>query len=354
MDPARFTPSVVCIGEEGGFFGRLPAAGIEARALHLSGKQNAVRALRELISIARRVKPDVVVVHSYNAEILGRIAARVTGVKHTIMWMHNIGDVEPRSRFRITVDHALTRWTSAYFGSAEAQRPYLVDELGYPDNKIRVILYGVDPALFDTNTDRSVLAEFGIPEGDPVVGILAVLRPEKDHATLFRAARIVINQMPRARFLIIGDGPMRPQLEAVCSDLRITSNVHFAGTRGDVARLLCAIDVFTLSSMNVECLPFALLEAMACARPAVCTAVGGVPEMINHGETGYLVPPKDPQQLAARLVNLLSDPETARRLGRAARDRIESKFTLDRSVAEAEQAIEDVVSGQFVGGSTNG
>ena len=348
MDPARFTTSVVCIGEEGGLFAALPAAGVEARALHLGGKRNAVYALREQISIIRRARPDVVVmVASYNSETLGRIAARIAGVEHTIVWVHNIVDVQPRSWVRTTAERALTRWTSGYFGVAEAQRRYLVDELGYPENKIRIVHNGVDPALFDPNTDRGISAEFGFAEGDPVVGILGALRPEKDHTTLLRAARIVINQMPGVRFLIIGDGPQRSQLETLCSDLRIAPNVHFAGTRGDVARLLCAIDVFALSS-TTECFSIALLEAMACARPAVCTAVGGIPEMINHGESGYLVPPKDPQQLADRLLNLLSDPQAARRMGRAARRRVEAEFSLDRSVAAAEQAIEDVVFGYGV------
>jgi glycosyltransferase involved in cell wall biosynthesis len=345
MDAARFRPSVVCIGEEGGLFAALPAAGVEARALHLSGKRNAVRALRELISITRRARPDVVaMVASYNAETLGRIAARCAGVKHTIMWVHNTVDVEPRSWVHKTADRALTRWTSGYFGVAEAQRRYLVDELGYPDNKIRIIHNGVDPALFDVHADRGVLAEFGIAAGDPVVGILGALRPEKDHATLLRAARIVVDAMPRVRFLVIGDGNTRTELEALCSKLGISPNVHFAGNRIDVPPLLSAIDVFTLTS-TTEAFPIALLEAMACARPAVCTDVGGVPEIINQGESGYLVPPKDPQQLAGRLMSLLSDPQTARRMGRAGRRRVEAEFSLDRSVAAAEQAIEDVVSG---------
>jgi glycosyltransferase involved in cell wall biosynthesis len=348
LDPERFAPSVVCIGKEGELFGDLLAAGIDARALHLEGKRHAARALRELISITRRERPDVVVVRSYNAETLGRIAARAAGVEHTIMWVHNIGDPKPRSAVRTTVDRALTRWTSAYFGVAEAQRRYLVDELGYPDDKIRIIHNGVDPALFDVNTDRGVLAEFGWAEDDPVVGILAELSPIKDHGSFLKAARIVIDEMPRARFLIVGDGECRAQLETLCAELRITSNVHFAGVRRDVARLLRAIDVFALSSVTVECFSIALLEAMACARPAVCTAVGGIPEMINDGVTGYLVPPTDPQQLAARLTDLLSNPQLARRMGRAGRDRVEAEFSLDRSVEAAQRAIEDVTMGQFV------
>lgn len=343
MDPTRFTPSVVCIGAEGGLFGALSAAGIEARALHLR-KRQAMRALHELVAIARRVQPDVVLVRGYSAETLGRIAARVAGVKHSIVWVHNIGDVAPRGGVRRVVDRSLNRWTSSYFGVAEAQRSYLVDELGYPDDKIHIIYNGVDPTQFAVDTDRSVLAEFGFGAGDPVVGIVAALRPEKDHFTFLRAARAVIDVLPDARFLVIGDGETRRQLETMCAELGITPNVRFAGLRDDIDRLLRAIDVFVLSSATVECFPISLLEAMACARPAVCTTVGGIPEMIIDGETGYLVPPKDPHALAARLLRLLSDPQSAHRMGLAARARVESKFDLNRSVAKAQQAIESVVN----------
>ncbi len=346
MDPARFTPSVICIGDVGELFSTLRAAGIEAAALRLH-KRQAVRALIELVMMMRRTRPDVVVVQGYNAETLGRIAARIAGVKHTINWVHNASGLVQRGTVRRTVDRALTRWTSAYFGVAEAQRPYLVDELGHPDDKIRVIYNGVDLAQFRTSTDRGVLAEFGFAENDPVVGIVAVLRPEKDHVSLLRAARTVVDELTNARFLIIGDGPTRPQLEALCTELGITANVHFAGSRDDVARLLPAIDVFALTSTS-ECFPISVLEAMACARPAVCSDVGGIPEVIKDGETGYLVPPKNPLQLAARLVRLLRDPQTARRMGSAARARVEAEFDLDCSIAAAQQAIEDVVSGQPV------
>lgn len=107
--------------------------------------------------------------------------------------------------------------------------------------------------------------------------------------------------------------------------------------------MLCAIDVFALTS-TTECLPMALLEAMACARPAVCTAVGGVTEVVADGETGYLVPPRDPAQLAAQLLRLLSDPQMARRMGRTGRQRVEAEFGLDSSVEAAQQAIEDSVA----------
>lgn len=341
MDPARFTPSVVCIGDEGELFGALPAAGIEARALHLA-KRNAVRALFELVAIFRATEPDVVVVRGYSAEALGRIAARLAGVAHSIVWVHNITDITPRGRIRPVLDRLLDRWTSAYFGVAEGQRPYLTDGLGYPEAKIRIVLNGVDPSLFDSDTDRTVLSEFGWGQDDPVVGIVAGLRPEKDHATLLRAAPIVLDRLPRTKFLIIGDGPTRSGLENVVAELGIESSVHFAGARSDVTRLLRGIDVFTLTS-ETECFSIALLEAMASGRPAVCTDVGGTPEIVAEGQSGYLVPFGDSQRLADRLVDVLSDPQAARRMGRAGRARIENEFDLSRSVDAAESAIEGVV-----------
>jgi glycosyltransferase involved in cell wall biosynthesis len=341
MDATRFRPEVVCIGEEGEFFTALTDAGIPAHAMRLP-KRHALRALRGLVETMRRMRPDVVVLRGYNAEALGRIAARIAGVQHAILWVHNIGDAEPRGRARRLIDRILDRWTDRYFGVAEAQRTYLIDGLGYPADRIRIIHNGVDPAQFGTGTDRRVLTEFGTAPGAPVVGIVAALRPEKDHVTFLHAARQVVNARPDAQFLIIGDGPARAGLETLCATLGLADHVHFTGSRRDVEALLRAVDVFVLSSRTVECFPVSLLEAMACARPAVCTGVGGVSEMLVDGVTGHLVPPGDAGQLAGRLEELFADPATARRMGLAGRARLEAKFSLDRSVAAAEDAIEEV------------
>ena len=136
---------------------------------------------------------------------------------------------------------------------------------------------------------------------------------------------------------------MRPKIERLVRELDLADCVVLTGARSDVPDLLRAIDVFVLSSSTVECFPNALLEAMAAGRPAVCTAVGGVPEMIEEPETGYLVPPHDPEALADRLVHVLSDPELAHRMGRAARARVEALFSLRASVAATEHALDELV-----------
>jgi glycosyltransferase involved in cell wall biosynthesis len=348
LDPARVLSTVVCIGGEGELFADLRSAGIDSTVLH-GGRRNAWQVLRELVAIMRRQRPDVVSVWGYNAETLGRIAARVAGVRHSIMWVHNATEITARGLVHRGVDRALVRWTSRYFGVAESQRSFLVDDRGYPADRIEIICNGVDLARFEVGTDRAVLAELGIADDSPVVAVVAALRPEKDHATLLRAARLVVDRIPRARFLIVGDGECRPDLVARSEALGIAQHVHFAGARNDVGQLLRAIDVFSLTS-TTECLPIALLEAMACGRPAVCTAVGGMTEVIEDGVTGFLVPPADPVALSDRLVRLLSDPERAHRMGRAARRRAEETYALERSVEATQQAIEQLVCTRSVNG----
>ncbi|RJO75652.1 glycosyltransferase [Nocardia panacis] len=343
LDRDRFAPSAVCIGEEGALFADLTAAGIPARALHRT-KRQAGAALRDLIREMRRERPDIVLTRGYNAEALGRIAARCAGVPNSIVWVHNCGDIAPRGRVRPLVDGFLDRHTAAYFGVARAQIRYMADELGYPESKIRIVYNGVEPGAFTTADDRSAARDLGIEDGHPVVGIVAALRPEKDHHTFLRAARIVVDRIPQARFLIVGDGPMRDEIANTIRESGLDGRVVPTGSRQDIAALLPAMDVVTLSSHSVECFPMALLEAMAAARPAVCTAVGGVPELVVEGQTGHLVPPRDPELLADRLIALLGDHAVRRRMGAAARARVESTFSLQASVAAAERAMEEVVN----------
>ena len=341
IDRDRFEPSVICIGEEGVFFEELITAGVSARALHL-GKMDAPRALRELVREMRRRQPDVVTVRGYNAEALGRLAARIAGVRSTILWAHNMGDVEPYGCIRAVGDRLLDRWTTAYFGVADAQRCALVDIFHYPEAKIRILHNGVDSAEFALGGDVRLRAELGLSAQDRVVGIVAALRPEKDHETFLRAVRLIVDVRPSTRFLVVGDGPALPQLQALCGDLEIDSNVAFLGARTDVARILRVMDAFTLSS-RTECFPISVLEAMATGLPAVCTEVGGMPEMVVDGVTGYLVPVGDARGLADRLLHVLSDPALAKRMGRAGRSRVEAEFELGHSVQAAERAISETV-----------
>ncbi|HWM00840.1 MAG TPA: glycosyltransferase [Actinophytocola sp.] len=341
LDPARFAPSVVCIGDEGALFPGLAAAGVPAFALH--HRRNPAAGLVELVRLIRRQRPDVVITRGYNAEALGRVAAVVTRTPRSVVWVHNCGDFEPRGRIRTLLDRMLAPATDGYYAVANGQRPYMTGELGFPDRKITVVYNGVDPTRFPPRVpvrDAALQAELGIDATAPVIGIVAVLRQEKDHATLLHAVKLVRDEILDAQLLVVGDGPERPGLQALAGRLGIAEAVRFAGSRPDVGRLLGLIDVVALSSYTIECFPIALLEAMATGVPTVGTAVGGVPEMIDEGITGYVVPPRDARALADALIKMLQDPQRTAAMGLAARARVQSHFTLDRSVHAAEAAIE--------------
>jgi glycosyltransferase involved in cell wall biosynthesis len=343
LDRARFATAVVCVGAQGGLFDDLVRAGTQAKALHRSRGQ-ALRAIVDLVREMRLFAPDVVITRGYSAEVLGRISAVVARVPHNVVWVHNHGDGTPRGAVRRIADRVLDRVTSAYFGVAQAQLQYMVDGLGCPPEKVRIVYNGVDPQQFDPTDDRRAVSSFGIGSSDKVVGIVAALRLEKDHSTFLRAARMVVDRVPAAKFLIVGEGPMRAEIERHVAVLGLDDCVTLTGCLADVPAVLRALDVVVLSSFSVECFPMALLEAMAAGRPAVCTAVGGVPEMVDEGMTGFLVPARDPSALADRLVAILTDDELASRMGKAARLRVEEKFTLRDSISAAERALTEVVT----------
>ena len=345
LDLSRFEPRICCIKERGPMFDDVVRAGVPALSLE-SGTRQAPAALMRLVRLMRAFRPHVVITRGLNADILGRVAATIARVPVVVVWKHNTGHIA-RGRLEIVSERALDPFTDRYFAVAEGQVPYLTGELGWPERKIRVIHNGVDPAAFPYDPERvrdeAFAAGLGIAPGEVVVGILAVFRPEKDHETFLRAARSVADRVPNVRFLLAGDGPARDELEALTRELGLEDRVIFAGLRSDISAILGLIDVIVLSSFTIECFPYAILEAMAMGVPAVCTSVGGLPEMIDEGVTGRLVPPKDPAALADGIVDVLSDPERRRAMGRAARRRLEERFTLARSAAETERVIEEAV-----------
>ena len=345
LDPDRFEVRVVCIKEEGPLFGDVVRAGVPALSLG-SGTRHAPTALLRLVRIMRRFRPDAVITRGLNADILGRTAATIARVPAVILWKHNTGHID-RSALEVVSERLLDPVTDRYFAVAYGQVPYLTGDLGWPERKIRVIHNGVDPGAFPyaplAGERPAAAAGLGIQPGDRVVGILAVFRPEKDHATFLRAARIVADRIPAARFVLAGDGPGRDELEALTRELGLEERVVFAGLRSDVEDVLASLDVVVLSSFTIECFPYAILEAMAMGVPAVCTAVGGLPEMIEDGVTGRLVPPKDPAALAEGIIDVLSDEDRRRAMGVAARERLERNFTLERSAAAAGDMIAEAV-----------
>jgi glycosyltransferase involved in cell wall biosynthesis len=211
-----------------------------------------------------------------------------------------------------------------------------------PMPPVETLHHGLDPtAVASWVAADGVRAELGIPEDAPMVGSIANFKAAKDHATLLAAAARVRAALPTVRFLLVGQGPLEPQLRRLANQLGLDGTVIFAGFHTDAQRLMAGLDVFTLSS-TYEGLPIALIEAMALGRPAVVTSVGGVPEVVD-GAQALLVPPRDPAALADGLLRLLGDPDLRARMGAAARLR-SLDFDIRKAVGRMEQVYADLLA----------
>jgi glycosyltransferase involved in cell wall biosynthesis len=200
-----------------------------------------------------------------------------------------------------------------------------------------VVHEGVDVARIVALPHGNLHAARFLPTHSPVVGAIGALVAQKAHHTLIDAAALVVKQASDVRFVILGEGELRPQLEKQIKHLHLERHVFLAGFRPDVLELLKDVDVFALSSTH-EGMCTSLVDAMAAEKAAVATAVGGVPEVLADGETGFLVPPRDVRALATRITHLLTDPELRDRMGRAALARARRLFTVERMVEETARA----------------
>jgi glycosyltransferase involved in cell wall biosynthesis len=208
-----------------------------------------------------------------------------------------------------------------------------------PASKIEIVHEGVDVERLIALPHGNLHAALFLPTHSPIVATIGALVAQKDHHTLVEAAAIVVKQVSDVRFVILGEGDLRPHLEKQIRHLHLERHVFLAGFRADVLELLKDADVFALSSTH-EGMCTSLLDAMAAEKPAVATAVGGVPEVVDDQETGFLVPPRDPQALAARIVQLLKDQALSRRMGRAGLERVRQLFTVERMVRETATAYQ--------------
>jgi len=176
--------------------------------------------------------------------------------------------------------------------------------------------------------------------GEQVVGTVSSLTPHKGHTYLIEAASKVLEVFPSTQFLLVGDGRMREELEKKAKNLNLTPSIKFLGTRKDIPEILAAIDIFVLTSSSREGLGISILEAMAAEKPVVATAIGGIPEVVIDGETGILVPPKNTDDIAGAIIELLKNPGKANTMGQKGAQRVKEKFTTQHMLVDIEELYE--------------
>jgi glycosyltransferase involved in cell wall biosynthesis len=230
-----------------------------------------------------------------------------------------------------------------YFAISNGVRDVLLAG-GVAPERIRIVPSGVETKRFAFDVPRARLREeFGIPSTVPVVGTIGSLVDHKSHVTLVEAAPIVLEHFPEARFIIVGDGELRVPLQRRTADLGLGDRVRFPGFRSDIETFLGSFDAFVVSS-HLEGLCTSLIDAMLFRLPCVGTDTGGIPDLIRDGETGLLVPVRNPDALAEAICRVLGDAALARSLGEAGRTHALAQFTAEalvRNTLEGYSAILD-------------
>ena len=341
IDTSRYDVSVVALST-GSAVRKLVRTGVPVLVIDDPDDTIAVGALAAHLA---EVRADVVHAHMYRAETVATRAVIALGEvgqrrPYLVATIHSsrIRSLEDQRHLR-----ELTPYMNRLIAVSRAIEHKLVDE-ERTSVPVSLVYNGVDLQRYDNQEACCTLhEEYGMEPGSQIVGVVARLEPEKGHPTLLQAWPLVLRVVPDAYLLIVGEGSRRDTLEAEARQLRIAHRVVFTGRRDDVPAVTAALDVAVLPSYR-EAQGMVILEAMALSRPVVASNVGGIPEMIEDGVTGLLVPPHDPGALAAAIVRLLTSHPLADTLGRAGHDMVHDRFCIELMVESIESIYDEAAA----------
>jgi glycosyltransferase involved in cell wall biosynthesis len=291
-----------------------------------------------LSRVLKQYRPDIVHAHDPHGVAMAATALSIISLSPSPALV-----ASRRIEYRIG-HNSFSRWkydqVHCFIAISEAVRDRLIAD-GIPRVKTTVVHEGVDVERIVHLPPANVHAAFFLPTHAPIVGNIGALVPQKGQHHLIDAAAIVVRQIPDVRFVIAGEGELRPQLEDQIKRKHLERHVFLGGFRADALELLKAFDLFALSSLH-EGMCTSLVDAMAASKAAVATAVGGVPEVMTDGQTGYLVPAKDHDAMAQRIIELLQNEPLRRRMGEAALRRARERFTVERMVQGTIEVYEQI------------
>ena len=282
----------------------------------------------KLSRIIKDLRPDVVHAHDPHAVALSSLALSfMTSGKCPRLVASR------RVAFHLK-GHAFSRWkyhqVDCFVSASNAIREMLIGD-GIAPDRIVTVHEGIDLHRVQAEPAANIHAEFWLPTQAPIIGAVAALTHEKGHRYLIDAAALVVRDVPDARFLILGEGELRPALERQIKDLHLEKHVLLPGFRADILSFIRGFDLFVMSSL-FEGLGTSLLDAMALSKATVASNTGGIPEVVSHGETGLLVPPRDAPELASAIAILVKDPDRRERMGSAGLERVKRLFSAEQMV----------------------
>ncbi|MEP3833801.1 glycosyltransferase family 4 protein [Rhodopirellula bahusiensis] len=340
MDPNVIRPEVICLKDPGPL-GVEIANEFPVHSNIIGGKYD-IAVLPRLARLMRKRNTDAVItVASGDNMFWGRLAAKMAGVPVIASALHSTGWPDGVGR----LNRVLTRITDAFIGVAESHGEFLRTFEKFPANKVHVIRNGIDCDRFhpsaECRTSPNVREELGLAPETPLIGIVAALRSEKNHSMLIHAAAKLRERHPDLHTLVIGEGPQRATIEPLLQELGLDDRVHLLGNRGDTPRLLAAMNLFTLCSLN-EASPVSILEALACETPVVATDVGSISETVLPGKTGELVPSEDVDSFVAAIDTLLNDDSLRSQMGQNGRELVQNTGSLQSMVDGYQTLVQEI------------
>jgi glycosyltransferase involved in cell wall biosynthesis len=328
--PPPFEPHVCCIHEAGPIGEEIRRTGTPVTVLGLNPGVRRPFDVSGIRRYLRETRPDIVHTFLLTASLYGRLAAILEHVPIVIGTEVNI--YEHKRRHHAWAERMLMSRTDRVIVSAASVRDFYIRQVHADPAKVEVVYNAVDFAQAEPTRPREeTRALLGLPAGVPVAGVIARLTEQKGHRFLFEALART-QSLAGVHLLVVGGGELQSSLVEHVRVLGLESRVHFLGARRDLGDLLAAMDVFVMPSLW-EGLPLSLVLAMGAARASVATRVAGIPEVVDDGRTGLLVPPGDPAALGAALARLFGDASLRQRIGAEACASVRPRFNHEQYVA---------------------
>lgn len=344
LDKTRYLSLVWCLSRGGEIAEELTNKGVEVKILGMNSYHNPLQIIA-LSRLIKKSKIDIIHTHGYFGSTFGRLAALLARTPIIIAHVHTT--YYGFKKQNIVIERILSRFTDRIVCVSKAVKEFVVKTENIPEEKTCLIYNGVERSYpVDFDIDRKNL---GIEDKELVGITVASLTPHKGHRVLIDAIRIICKKHKHIKFLIVGDGPLRNNLEAYVKDVQLSSKIIFMGQRKDVASLLRLATFFVLPSTEREGLGIALVEAMSEGLPLIGTRVGGIPEVIEDNVNGLLVTPGDSLELAAAVGKLITDKAMQGRMGEMGKEIYRKKFTQARMNQSIEALYDGIIKSRMSG-----
>ncbi len=359
LDRSRFEPLVCCLSSGGPLQVMLEAEGVPVFMVGFPGLRKSIggligiipeilRSLNRFRAFISRYRPEIVHGLLFWAYVIGAFVARVSRVPVVVASRRSLGYFKASKPHYLFLERIANWMTDLVIANSEAAREDAMRRERLLPNKIIVIHNGVDPGRFASFPDQDLRDSLGLSKNGPVVGVVSNFIHYKGYKFFLEGWASVVKKFPEGAALLIGDGPLRGEFEAMAQGVGLSDSVRFLGMRQDVPALLALMGLLVHPSQE-EGFSNAILEAMAAGKPVVATAVGGNPEAVVHGKTGLLVPPRDSEALAKAMLWLLEHPNDAAEFGEAGRRRVTERFEISAMVRQYEAVYERLVGEKGLG-----